>query len=332
MQLNIPANVKIACPDLFQINCEVNSEKVLYLYKSSITECSPNDPFNDWTLDTCVSNYVEYIYEDFLDSFSNNLEIAFVDSFQNTGNSLNDYWVTSGGVNIIEYSTSSAMLVSHPSYSTFGVGLNDSSLGYWNNSSWYILNNNSNVSGTIYRDNTIVISAGKIYNEQTYTGGNEVMYNINPYATNIGMDIKSVGIFDDDITRIILNDTGTSSIGIYINYGSNNISQVMFVDQNGNTNDIYVGSNNNLRLVFVTSNSNITIKVLDFSGNVLANSTYNHDVNVSFINMYLPGNGNINTRYVTVPTVWSNLDNSNSTLFLNGSIPSGNSINQNWGS
>lgn len=61
----IPSDVKIACGDLFQDNCEINYEKVLYLYVPSITECSPNDPFNDWTLDNCT--VVIHVYEDFID-------------------------------------------------------------------------------------------------------------------------------------------------------------------------------------------------------------------------------------------------------------------------
>jgi len=63
MQLIIPSNIKVACSDLFQDNCEVNFEKLSYLYVPSLTECSPNDPFNDWTLDTCVA-FVDGIITD----------------------------------------------------------------------------------------------------------------------------------------------------------------------------------------------------------------------------------------------------------------------------
>jgi hypothetical protein len=61
----ITSSTIIAKGDLFQDNCEVNFEKVSYLYVPSLTECSPNDPFNDWTLDTCVA--IIYIYSDFVD-------------------------------------------------------------------------------------------------------------------------------------------------------------------------------------------------------------------------------------------------------------------------
>jgi len=65
MQLIIPSNVKVACGDLFQDNCEVNFEKVSYLYVPGLTECLPNDPFNNWTLDNCI--VIIYIYSDFVD-------------------------------------------------------------------------------------------------------------------------------------------------------------------------------------------------------------------------------------------------------------------------
>jgi hypothetical protein len=40
-----------ACSDPFSLNSIINDEKEKYLYKPSSTECVPNDPFNDWSVD-----------------------------------------------------------------------------------------------------------------------------------------------------------------------------------------------------------------------------------------------------------------------------------------
>ena len=35
--------------DIFALNDIIDNEKLSVLYQASLTECAPNDPFNDWS-------------------------------------------------------------------------------------------------------------------------------------------------------------------------------------------------------------------------------------------------------------------------------------------
>lgn len=77
--------------DIFSINCDINFEKIDYLYNPFFTECPPNDPFNNWTLDTC--EIILKIYQDFLDTIYNEFyDTEFEDSYSSE-NTLMDDWI-----------------------------------------------------------------------------------------------------------------------------------------------------------------------------------------------------------------------------------------------
>ena len=49
--------------DIFALNDIIDNEKLSVLYQASLTECTPNDPFNDWSkvIDSIINIYLDII-------------------------------------------------------------------------------------------------------------------------------------------------------------------------------------------------------------------------------------------------------------------------------
>ena len=63
--------------DIFALNDIIDNDKISVLYQASLTECAPNDPFNDWS--TFIEELI-YLYFDVIDVNSNEqIEIEFID-------------------------------------------------------------------------------------------------------------------------------------------------------------------------------------------------------------------------------------------------------------
>ena len=54
--------------DIFSISSLIDFEKINYLYVPSLTECSPNDTFNNWTKNEI---YFDYFNFDIVDTIMN---------------------------------------------------------------------------------------------------------------------------------------------------------------------------------------------------------------------------------------------------------------------
>lgn len=77
--------------DIFALNDIIDTEKLAVLYQASLTECAPNDPFNNW------SNIVESIiniYLDIIDRINNEgVELEINDEVSDyEGNYIVDDW------------------------------------------------------------------------------------------------------------------------------------------------------------------------------------------------------------------------------------------------
>lgn len=67
----------LACGfDIFALNDIIDNEKLSVLYQASLTECAPNDPFNDWTkvIEEIINIYLDII--DRISSEQSDLEIS----------------------------------------------------------------------------------------------------------------------------------------------------------------------------------------------------------------------------------------------------------------
>ena len=84
-----------ACSDPFSLNSIIDIEKVLYLYQPSITECAPNDPFNDWTV-VYDNGDVKQLFFDIIDTINNEeAELEIIDQLIDyDGNFIYDTWET----------------------------------------------------------------------------------------------------------------------------------------------------------------------------------------------------------------------------------------------
>lgn len=62
--------------DIFALNDIIDNEKLSVLYQASLTECAPNDPFNDWSkvIDSIINIYLDII--DRISSEQTDLEIS----------------------------------------------------------------------------------------------------------------------------------------------------------------------------------------------------------------------------------------------------------------
>ncbi len=62
--------------DIFALNDIIDNEKLSVLYQESLTECAPNDPFNDWSkvIDSIINIYLDII--DRISSEQTDLEIS----------------------------------------------------------------------------------------------------------------------------------------------------------------------------------------------------------------------------------------------------------------
>ena len=84
-----------ACSDPFSLNSYIDVEKVLYLYQPSITECAPNDPFNDWTV-VYDNGEIKQLFFDIVDTIGNEeYELEIIDQLIDyDGNFIYDTWET----------------------------------------------------------------------------------------------------------------------------------------------------------------------------------------------------------------------------------------------
>lgn len=77
--------------DIFALNDIIDTEKLAVLYQASLTECAPNDPFNDWTK---VVETIINIYLDIIDRINNeNYDLEISDELSDyDGNYIIDDW------------------------------------------------------------------------------------------------------------------------------------------------------------------------------------------------------------------------------------------------
>lgn len=77
--------------DIFALNDIIDTEKLAVLYQASLTECAPNDPFNDWSK---VVEIIINIYLDIIDRINNdNCDLEINDELSDyDGNYIIDDW------------------------------------------------------------------------------------------------------------------------------------------------------------------------------------------------------------------------------------------------
>jgi hypothetical protein len=77
--------------DIFALNDIIDTEKLSVLYQASLTECAPNDPFNDWSK---IVESIINIYLDIIDRINNeNVDIEINDEISDyDGNYVIDDW------------------------------------------------------------------------------------------------------------------------------------------------------------------------------------------------------------------------------------------------
>jgi hypothetical protein len=77
--------------DIFALNDIIDTEKLSVLYQASLTECAPNDPFNDWSK---IVESIINIYLDIIDKINNeNVDIEINDEISDyDGNYVIDDW------------------------------------------------------------------------------------------------------------------------------------------------------------------------------------------------------------------------------------------------
>jgi hypothetical protein len=64
--------------DIFALNDIIDNDKISVLYRASLTECSPNDPFNDWSR---IIEEIVSLYFDVIDvNSTEQAEIEFIDT------------------------------------------------------------------------------------------------------------------------------------------------------------------------------------------------------------------------------------------------------------
>jgi len=77
--------------DIFALNDIIDNEKLSVLYQASLTECAPNDPFNDWTI---IVEGIITLYLDILDRISSEqTDVEISDELSDyEGNYIVDDW------------------------------------------------------------------------------------------------------------------------------------------------------------------------------------------------------------------------------------------------
>ena len=77
--------------DIFALNDIIDNEKLSVLYQASLTECAPNDPFNDWSK---IVDSIITIYLDIIDRLNNeNVDLEISDELSDyEGNYIIDDW------------------------------------------------------------------------------------------------------------------------------------------------------------------------------------------------------------------------------------------------
>jgi hypothetical protein len=293
--------------DIFAINSQVDIEKVSVLYTPGITECAPNDPFNDWTI--TLEQLVSVII-DIIDHISGEIfDIQFSDELgEYSGNTITDYWE-----NDVNYLLDLVDTLG----TTFDLQISDVL------SEEYVAIFNDilyNVDET-YSDSTIVKLYDKMFNSQSYTGGNEYVENVNDYSLGIGFETSVYGNYSEDQMNTItfLNSSTFDMVNLCVNYTVDGNLSVNYTNVSGDISQVFLTSSgmSSVKIRAAIGTSSFQCNVYDTSNNLLGNisDTFSNLV-CTTLRISPEGNGNSINRYFTTPIIFDSVLESDINNFI----------------
>lgn len=231
-----------------------------------------------------------------------------------TQDNVNNYTNATQG-KVVEAQDIEELQLIKPSEFVFGYVKDTKRLYYFNNI-WIPINKVVQSDPTdIIKTDYIVTSASRFYNIDNISGSTNYIQNKVPYSFGICADVTVNFLNDSEMFQIILmNDTESRIIRI-LNYADSTVVE----SQDIQIVTLFDGVLNGvIRIRFVIDSSNLYVIGYDNNNTQIFSETLSNNITVNTIRMYPKINGNVNTNYIRVNSVFSGMSSNDMTSYLLG--------------
>lgn len=188
-------------------------------------------------------------------------------------------------------------------------------LYYYNNSWISITKIAQNDPTDITKSDYIITSGSKFYNVDTIDGTSNYIQNKEPYSPTIAADMTVKYLDDSNSFSVALKNDQDSWIVRITNYTEETVVELQGV----NIDTLFSGNiGTSIRIRLAIDNSNLYIKGFDSQNNQLFTSSVPNSIQVNTLRIYPKINGNVNTNYVMVNSIYSEMTSQDRTTFMFG--------------